>query len=112
MLGNLAHIQSCSLGSYYPISVELSSPKLCAYKSKPGPRLTIKPVPVIEKFVSLNAFLMYILLCLIFIVTPTFTSSGVKFIFVMNLNEDADGFDGLVVIALLSFEAVTLPDLC
>ena len=35
----LAHIPSCSLGSYYPISVELSSPKLCAYKSKPGPRL-------------------------------------------------------------------------
>ena len=40
--GNLAHIPSCSLGSYYPISVELSSPKLCAYKSKPGPRLLRK----------------------------------------------------------------------
>ena len=41
-IGNLAHIPSCSLGSYYPISVELSSPKLCAYKSKPGPRLIIQ----------------------------------------------------------------------
>ena len=38
-IGNLAHIPSCSLGSYYLITVELSSPKLCAYKSKPGPRL-------------------------------------------------------------------------
>ena len=36
---NLAHISSCSLGSYYPIIVELSSPKLSAYKSKPGPLL-------------------------------------------------------------------------
>ena len=38
-IGNLAHILSCSLGSYYPITVELFSPKLCAYKSKPGPLL-------------------------------------------------------------------------
>ena len=35
----LVHIPSCSLESYYPISVELSSPKLCACKFKPGPRL-------------------------------------------------------------------------
>ena len=27
------------LGSNYPITGELSSPKLCAYKPKPGPRL-------------------------------------------------------------------------
>ena len=38
-IGNLAHISSCSLGSYYPITVELSSPKLCAYKYKSGPLL-------------------------------------------------------------------------
>ena len=37
-LENLAHISSCSLGSYYYLTtVELSSPKLYAYKSKPGP---------------------------------------------------------------------------
>ena len=35
-IGSLAHIPSCSLGSYYP---ELCSPKLCAHKSKPGPLL-------------------------------------------------------------------------
>ena len=27
-------------GSYYPMTAELYSPKLCAYKSKPGPLLT------------------------------------------------------------------------
>ena len=37
----LAYIQSCSLGSYYPITVQLSSPKLCVYKSKPGPLLRL-----------------------------------------------------------------------
>ena len=40
-IGNLAHIPSCSLESYYPRTVELSSPKLCAYKSKLGPRLLV-----------------------------------------------------------------------
>ena len=43
---NLAHFPSHSLGSYYPITVELTSPKLCAYKSKPGPRLSAAPMPM------------------------------------------------------------------
>ena len=35
----LAHMPSCSLRSNYPRTVEISSPFLNAYNSKPGPRL-------------------------------------------------------------------------
>ena len=39
IIGSLAHNPNYSFGSYYPIRIELSSPKLCAYMSKPGPLL-------------------------------------------------------------------------
>ena len=35
----LAHMPCYSLGSNYPRTVEISSPSLNAYNSKPGPRL-------------------------------------------------------------------------
>ena len=38
----MAHIPFCSLGSYYPKTVELSSAKSNAYNSKAGPRLIVK----------------------------------------------------------------------
>ena len=36
---NSSHMPSCSLGSYYPRTVESSSPKLNAYKPELGPLL-------------------------------------------------------------------------
>ena len=36
---NFSHVPSCSLGSYYPRTVELSSPKLNAHKPELGPLL-------------------------------------------------------------------------
>ena len=35
----MAHIPCCSLGSYYPKTVELSSTKLSVHKYEPGPLL-------------------------------------------------------------------------
>ena len=38
---NFSHVPSCSLGSYYPRTVDLSSPKLNAYKPELGPLLLV-----------------------------------------------------------------------
>ena len=48
----LAHIPSCSMGSYYTITVGLPSPNLYAYKSKQGPRLNAIFVVVVPFYLS------------------------------------------------------------
>ena len=48
---NLAHIPCCSLGSYCPKTVELSSSKLSAHKHEPSPLLFYKALwLVLEKY--------------------------------------------------------------
>ena len=83
-IGILAHIPNCFLGLYYPtyISVELSSPKLCAYKSKPGPRLHISDVQINKVDIKISKHCLYCfvhsMFCLPFLVyyKYTYVSNG------------------------------------